>query len=380
MSDWGQGAKNNNIGWGQGAANNNIGWGNSHKVSWAGQTEIVGTDGDAPVNTIAPVISGTATIGQTLTSTTGTWTSDTGVTGYLYQWYRGATLITGATSSTYVLVLADVGFDITCQVAATDTDGTSAYVSSNQIFLFDVDYRAVLDRGTALSYTLPTLAQQKLQNKLLMDMKADGVWAKLDVFYNFANNGSQEFGTLNWKSPTTRQSTLIGTPNFISNQGFQGTGTSYIDTNFNPTIGTNNYVQNNASRYIYMYTAGVSSNVSLDGIFLNTRNSITRASSTAQRINQVATTITPAFDYNSTKGMKSIHRTSNTNVELFNDTTQGSRTATSATMENSVQTILRGTSATVFATHTVSMYAMGESLVSENAAFVADYNTYINAI
>jgi hypothetical protein len=380
MSDWGQGAKNNNIGWGQGAANNNIGWGNSHKVSWAGDTEIVGTDGDAPVNTVAPTISGTATIGQTLTSTTGTWTSDTGVTGYLYQWYRGATLITGATNNTYVLVLADVGFDITCKVAATDTDGTSAYVSSNAIFLFDVDYKAVLDRGTALSYTLPTLAQQKLQNTLLMNMKADGVWAKLDVFYNFANDGSQEFGTLNWKSPTTRQSTLVGSPNFISNQGIQGTGTSYIDTNFNPTIGTNNYVQNNASRCLYMYTARVSTNVSLDGILLSTRNSMTRANAAVQRINQGATGIVPAFDYNSTRGMKSIHRTNSTNVELFNGTTQESRIVLSSAMENSVQTILRGTSATVFATHTVSMYAMGASLVSENAAFVADYNTYINSI
>ena len=381
MSDWGQGAKNNNIGWGQGAANNNIGWGNSHKVSWAGQTEIVGTDGVALINTVAPVISGTATIGQTLTSTTGTWTSDTGVTAYLYQWYRGATLITGATSSTYVLVLADVGFDITCQVAATDTDGTSAYVSSNQIFLFDVDYRAVLDRGTALSYTLPTLAQQKLQNKLLMDMKADGVWAKLDVFYNFANNGGAEFGTLNWKSPTTRQSTLVGSPNFISNQGIQGTGTSYISTNYNPTLaGPNKYVQNNASRYFYLFADGVSTDISLDGTSSTTANGIRRANIASQRINQSTASLNTAFDFTGTKGMKSIHRTNSTNVELFNDTTQGSRTATSATLGNSIQFVLRGGSTTVFATHTVSMYAMGESLVSENAAFVADYNTYINAI
>ena len=42
MSDWGQGANNNNIGWGQGAINNNIYWGNSHLVSWSGDTDIVG--------------------------------------------------------------------------------------------------------------------------------------------------------------------------------------------------------------------------------------------------------------------------------------------------------------------------------------------------
>jgi hypothetical protein len=42
MSDWGQGAKNNNIGWGQGAVNNNISWGSVHENSWAGDTDIVG--------------------------------------------------------------------------------------------------------------------------------------------------------------------------------------------------------------------------------------------------------------------------------------------------------------------------------------------------
>ena len=42
MSDWGQGAKNNNIGWGQGAVNNDISWGSVHANSWAGDTNIVG--------------------------------------------------------------------------------------------------------------------------------------------------------------------------------------------------------------------------------------------------------------------------------------------------------------------------------------------------
>jgi hypothetical protein len=42
MSDWGQGAKNNNIGWGQGAVNNDISWGASHLVSYSRDTDIVG--------------------------------------------------------------------------------------------------------------------------------------------------------------------------------------------------------------------------------------------------------------------------------------------------------------------------------------------------
>lgn len=42
MSDWGQGAKNNDIGWGQGAVNNDISWGSFHAESWAGDTDING--------------------------------------------------------------------------------------------------------------------------------------------------------------------------------------------------------------------------------------------------------------------------------------------------------------------------------------------------
>ena len=45
MSDWGQGANNNNIGWGQGAFNNSIDWGLSHKEenSWSGETDLYGS-------------------------------------------------------------------------------------------------------------------------------------------------------------------------------------------------------------------------------------------------------------------------------------------------------------------------------------------------
>lgn len=335
------------------------------------------TDGSTPVNTVAPVISGTATIGQTLTSTSGTWTSDTGVTEYLYQWYRGATLITGATNNTYVLALADVGFDITCQVAATDTDGTSAYVSSNAIFLFDVDYKAVLDRGTALSYTLPTLAQQKLQNRLLMDMKADGVWDKLDVFYNFANNGGRDFARINWKNPSATVATLFNSITFNSNVGFKGNGTDmYIDTNFQLINGTN-YTQNDASRYLWMNAA--SGTNPFDGNSLSSTNTIRRLSTSAQRINQSAAIgVSPVFDFTATVGMKSIHRTSSTNVVLFNGTVSETRAVTSATLGATNHFILR--SQTLYGAHTLSMYAVGASLVSENANFINKYQTYLNSI
>jgi hypothetical protein len=41
MSDWGKGAKNNNIGWGQGFENI-ISWGSVYPVSYSGETNITG--------------------------------------------------------------------------------------------------------------------------------------------------------------------------------------------------------------------------------------------------------------------------------------------------------------------------------------------------
>lgn len=339
------------------------------------------TDGGIPINLSSPVISGTATIGQTLTSTTGDWYSDTGVTGYLYQWYRDTTLITDATNNTYVLTSNDVNFSITCQVAATDIDGTSEYVSSNEINLYDVDYQAILDKGTALGYNLPGDIFAKKQSILLTTMKANDIWAKLDVFYNFARAGSSGFATLNWKNPNTRQCTLIGSPNFLANQGFQGTGTSYISTNFNPTLGgPNQYTLDDASRYIYMYEGVSSTNVSLDGTASTTINGIRSFSNTSNRINQSTNPTSLPFDFTLTRGMKSIHRTSSVDISLYNDTTGSNLGALSVAVANSAQLILRGSNATTYATHTISMYAMGASLVSKNTDFVNTYNTYINSL
>ena len=85
--------------------------------------------GSAPVNTVAPVVSGSAVVGQTLSCTTGTWTGAPTPT-FTYQWQRSGSNIGGATSSTYVIVSADVGSTIRCVVTATNSVAPSG-VSAN---------------------------------------------------------------------------------------------------------------------------------------------------------------------------------------------------------------------------------------------------------
>jgi hypothetical protein len=85
----------------------------------------------APVNTVAPAITGTAQVGQTLTVSTGTWTG-TPTPTYTYRWQRNnITGITGATSSTYTLVSADQNSTISCIVTATNSSGIVAATSAS---------------------------------------------------------------------------------------------------------------------------------------------------------------------------------------------------------------------------------------------------------
>ncbi|MCY4132957.1 MAG: hypothetical protein OXF39_09995 [Nitrospira sp.] len=83
---------------------------------------------DAPTG--RPTITGTATQGQTLTANTGGISDPDGLGTFSYQWKRSGTNISGATSSTYTLVQADVGETITVTVSYTDVWGTAESLTS----------------------------------------------------------------------------------------------------------------------------------------------------------------------------------------------------------------------------------------------------------
>ena len=88
-----------------------------------------GRRADAPVNTAPPVISGSAEVGQTLSTSTGTWQSSSTITLYTYHWARcdtsgnGCSNVPGATNQTYTVVAADAGHAIRVYVTANNADG-----------------------------------------------------------------------------------------------------------------------------------------------------------------------------------------------------------------------------------------------------------------
>jgi hypothetical protein len=109
---------------------------------------------------------------------------------------------------------------------------------------FDADYQAVLDYATTQGYTLPSAAEQELQNTLMVDRKAAGLWDKDDTFALFAGSNA-DFALIDWKRLTTY--TAFNSPAYTSATGYKLDGTSsYISTNYNPSVDGVNYTLNNA--------------------------------------------------------------------------------------------------------------------------------------
>jgi len=77
----------------------------------------------APVNTVPPVVTGVGYVGQTMSTTNGTWTG--GVDSYSYQWQANEVNILGATSSTYDVTIDKEGASIRCVVTAINAAGST---------------------------------------------------------------------------------------------------------------------------------------------------------------------------------------------------------------------------------------------------------------
>jgi hypothetical protein len=92
----------------------------------AGSTVAAGTFATAPV----PAISGTSAVGNTLTAVPGTWSP---AATFSYQWLRDDAPIGGATSSTYALVQADAGHQVSVSVSGSTTGYTTTERTSGSV-------------------------------------------------------------------------------------------------------------------------------------------------------------------------------------------------------------------------------------------------------
>jgi len=231
---------------------------------------------------------------------------------------------------------------------------------ASQTIVFDASYQAVLDRGTALGYTLPSPAQQIKQNQLVVDLKAAGIWSLLDVFYVFATDGDSDFATLNWINPAQFQSSKVNSPTFTTNSGFNGNGTtSYINTNYATLSGTKVSL-NSASFGLYMTTVvTIGQDTQIAGTD-DANNNLAINNTTVQRINNSTNNLNNSVQLNNTIGYKAINRSSVSDNQLYRDNVKFDRIANSTGLSD--RSFRIGTRGANFNNATYSMFFAGASL------------------
>lgn len=177
----------------------------------------------APVNTVAPTTSGSATVGGTRTATTGTWTGNPTPT-YAYQWQKNIstvwTNISGQTASTYTLT--EEG-DFRCVVTATNSQGSASANTSS----FTVTAAAA---GAFDPYYDP--AFELVSSTTLLTRPTESKPASKATGYGTASYTDQRFGTRIYRatdvadSPDASQTYLRH--EYSRKQAFNCDGTKFI--------------------------------------------------------------------------------------------------------------------------------------------------------
>lgn len=99
-------------------------------------------------------------------------------------------------------------------------------------------------------------ARQSAINDLIVSLKNNGIWSKLDVLCIAGLNSGDSL--VNWKNPGTFNGTAANSPTFTVDRGFTFNGsTSYVNTNFTPSTAGGNYALNSAHLSVYSRTNNV---------------------------------------------------------------------------------------------------------------------------
>lgn len=241
----------------------------------------------APVNTAAPSVTGTAVVGQTLSTTDGTWTGIPTPT-YSYQWYRGATPI-GTNSSSYTLVSADAGQNIKCTVTATNSAG-SASADSNTVSIL----ATLLDLypNAAAAYSVRLLRGAHYTSSAIRVRRSNDN-AEQDIGFTTA-------GELNTSALTT----------------FVGSNSGFIVTWYDQSGNANNATQSTPANQPRIVNAGV-----IDSVNGKTSFRFDGSNDTLQLTN----TITPASGIYTAYGVGKRLASSNS-FTIFGDNTVSSAT------------------------------------------------------
>jgi hypothetical protein len=135
--------------------------------------------GNTPVNTALPTFSGAAQVGQTLTTSNGSWSGSP--TSYTYAWSQcdssgSCSTIPGATSTTYEAASTDEGDMLSVTVTAVNADGSAQATSAPSAVVSPV--------GAPTNTTAPSIAGSLQVGSTLT--ASEGTWDEAPTGFAFA--------------------------------------------------------------------------------------------------------------------------------------------------------------------------------------------------
>jgi hypothetical protein len=252
-----------------------------------GKYAIYNTKGGSipPANAVAPVISGTAVVGQTLTAVAGTWAGipTPTVTG---NWQRNGVNISGATGLTYVLTQADAGntANITYEETATNTAGAVTQ-DSNVI-------AQILTARTSAFLTASAISDATIRgglNTFDIGLIANSLDTKMRAVYPFVGGTSS---THRWNFMDARDldaafrlafsGTITHSANGAQGNGVNGYADSFFIANNNGLSVNNNHLSlysrtsaaSTGTQFYEMGSGSLDATTSLTSMFTRRSNNL----------------------------------------------------------------------------------------------------------
>lgn len=171
-------------------------------------------------------------------------------------------------------------------------------------------------------------------DKFIRQLIIDGNWSQLDCLWVFATE-QQQHARINLINPLNFTITEVSSPTWTSKKGYNGNGTSYLSTNYNPHSQSTNYTQNSASIGVYIIgtfsssatVTDIGSNDGVNGVGIQIRQSNIDFLYLNQPDAGQATEANPSKE---TPGFYAGVRTSSSSVNIYFNGASSSTSGTSA--------------------------------------------------
>lgn len=258
---------------------------------------------------------------------------------------------------------------------------TNIRSSQATVINYDPDFQAWIDYNIAQgNYMTSDTVKLSAANQYIISSKADGTWDSKDVFHLFAWNDLQMDNASLVCLKRLIKVDVYGGMTYTVN-GWEGNRVDgYIDSLFTYSIDGVNYTKDDAGRGICVYKNQSTGLGELFGISTHTGYmTMYNANQTAQRIN-TGWNLNASADLTGI-GLKTQYRDDDTNVRLYNKSTEMTRTLTSTTNGDSDSLCLFQRNNQYFSDVGASAFFFSKSFTeTENESIRTNLNTYLTSI